>query len=61
METIEFHAIVNRTSTDKEGESKISFFVPQSNLMEVMKVMALTQQPLIVTVKVNPDANPGNL
>ena len=50
METIVFSAIVYRITTDKEGESRVQFNVPKSDLMEVMKVMACTETLLKVTV-----------
>ena len=53
LETITFNAQLWRISQDHEGESKITFAIPLSDLEKVLKIGELTQKLLTVSVKVD--------
>lgn len=52
-ETITFNAQLWRISQDHEGQSKITFAIPLSDLSKVLKIGELTQKLLTVSVKVD--------
>lgn len=51
-EPIQFHAQLWRISSDNEGESRVTFAIPLSDLEKVLKLGECTQKLLTVTVKV---------
>jgi len=51
-EPIQFHAQLWRISTDQDGESRVSFAIPLSDLEKVLRLGTATQKLLTVTVKV---------
>lgn len=46
-----FKAQLWRVSQDHEGESKVTFAIPLTDLEKVLKIGELTQRLLMVTVK----------
>jgi hypothetical protein len=50
--SISFHGSLWRVSTDHDGESRICFAIPLSDLQKVLKIGELTQRLLTVTVQV---------
>lgn len=52
-ESISFNAQLWRVSQDSDGESKITFAIPLSDLHKVLKIGELTQRLLTVTVRVD--------
>ena len=50
MNEISFMATVWRIATDSEGESKVTFTVPLSDLGQVVQLSGRTQQLLMVRV-----------
>lgn len=49
-------ASIYKIVTDSEGESKVTFNIPSSELINVVKLNALLRQRLILDVKVEDDA-----
>ena len=50
---ITFHAQLWRVSQDQDGESKITFAIPLTDLEKVLKIGELTQRLLTVSVTVD--------
>ena len=47
---IQLRGIMNRVSIDKEGESKISFMIPLSEIMSVLSVAQMTERELVISI-----------
>ena len=53
---LKFNAQLWRVHVDHEGESRVTFAIPLSDLEQVLKIGELSQQPLVVVVGKAPDA-----
>ena len=51
-DTIRFHAQLWRISQDHEGESKVTFAIPLSDLEKILRLGEYTQKLLRVTVEI---------
>lgn len=54
MSSIRFNAVVCRNTMDEDGETKITFRVPLSDLHEVAKLKDYVQKNLIVEIAADP-------
>lgn len=52
MPELTFKATLYTTRTDREGETRVQLDVPKSDLEAMAQLMALTETPLEITVRV---------